>query len=623
MNLDEYLYDCDFRIEMSSEIKKKIELEIVHVLFIDIVGYTKLLTNEQHALVDQLNQVVRSSDQFKRAEAADRLIFYKSPEQPVECALEIHRALKTHPELRVRMGVHSGPVSAVIDVNERANAAGMGINIAQRVMDCGDAGHILLSKRIAEDLGQYGHWQPHLHDLGEAEVKHGVRVHVFNLYNEELGNREMPEKLRQAKAKEQSVSEIGASDAPARQDEGFWMAVLPFKDSGANGELAALADGLTEDIITGLSRFPYLKVISRSSTLRYGKESADVRTIGQSLGARYIIEGSLRQAGSKLRVAVQLVDASWGAHLWAETFDRNLSDGDVFEMQGDLASRIVAIVGDPSGVLVRSMALAVRDAPLAEMTAAELVLRFFAYWQQIRPDEHARLRAALKEKLEREPAHALAWACLTRLYLHEHQHRMNLLPDSVERARTAARRAVEIDSTCQMGWETLAEASYFARDLGTFRTAGQRAMSLNPLNTSTVAIVATLIAFGGEWDRAVEITRGAMALNPHHPGWYHFTVFYDQYRKREYEKALETTKRINMPEFLWTHFVTAAVCGRLGRREEARLAVAALRSVMPDYREELRPHLELWILDADVVKETMEGLAEAEALTVLSSETDS
>src|SRR4029077_8017021 len=166
------------------------------------------------------------------------------------------------------------------------------------------------------------------------------------------------------------------------------------------------------DIVTGLSRFSYLRVIARSSTSRYGREAADVRTIGQSVGAHYIIEGSLRQAGSKLRIAVQLVDASSGAHLWAETFDRNLSNGDVFEMQDDLASRIVAIVGDPSGVLVRSMALAVRDAPLAEMTAAELVLRFFAYWQQIRPDEHARLRAALEQKLEREPAHALAWSCL-------------------------------------------------------------------------------------------------------------------------------------------------------------------------------------------------------------------
>src|SRR5437868_4737573 len=187
---------------MSSEIKKKIELEIVHVLFIDVIGYSKLRTNEQRALVDELNRLVRSSNEFQKAEAAGRLIkiptgdgmalvFYRSPEQPVECALEISKQLQKHSgsteklQLRLRMGVHSGPVSAVIDVNERTNAAGAGMNIAQRVMDCGDAGHILLSKRVAEDLGQYGDWQPQLHDLGEAEVKHGVRVHVFNLYNKE------------------------------------------------------------------------------------------------------------------------------------------------------------------------------------------------------------------------------------------------------------------------------------------------------------------------------------------------------------------------------------------------------------------------------------------------------
>src|SRR6184192_4091410 len=288
---------------MPTEINKKTELEIVHVLFLDIVGYSKRLTNEQQTLIDQLNQVVRSSEEFQSAEAAGRLIkiptgdgmalvFYKSPAQPVECALEISRALKTYPELRVRMGVHSGPVSAVTDLNDRTNAAGIGINIAQRVMDCGDAGHILLSQRVAEDLAQYGEWQPQLHDLGEVEVKHGVRVHVFNLYNAELGNPEVPEKLRSAKPKEQE-----ASDASARREEGFWVAVLPFKYVGANADLSALAEGLSEDIVTGLSRFSYLRVIARSSTLRLAKDSGDVRAVGKELGARYIIEGSLRQAG--------------------------------------------------------------------------------------------------------------------------------------------------------------------------------------------------------------------------------------------------------------------------------------------------------------------------------------
>src|SRR5215470_13527115 len=194
-----------------SEVKKEIELEIAYVLFIDIVGYSKLLIDQQRRQLETLNQVVRETEQFRKAEANHRLItvptgdgmalvFYNSPEAPVECALEISRAVKEHPELKLRMGVHSGPVSGVVDVTGKANVAGAGINIAQRVMDCGDAAHILLSKHVAEDLEQYPHWQPLLHELGECEVKHGVRVSVVNLYTEELGNPAVPEKLKAAHA---------------------------------------------------------------------------------------------------------------------------------------------------------------------------------------------------------------------------------------------------------------------------------------------------------------------------------------------------------------------------------------------------------------------------------------
>src|SRR5215472_5538522 len=196
---------------MAAEVKKEIELEIAHVLFTDIVGYSKLPIHQQRALVERLNEIVRSTDEFQAAETAGRLltiptgdgitlVFYDSPETPTECALEISRALKKHPELHLRMGVHSGPVSGVIDATGKANVAGAGINIAQRVMDCGDAGHILVSKHVAEDLQEYPHWQPHLHDLGECEVKHGARVSVVNLYTDELGNPAVPEKLKAARA---------------------------------------------------------------------------------------------------------------------------------------------------------------------------------------------------------------------------------------------------------------------------------------------------------------------------------------------------------------------------------------------------------------------------------------
>jgi len=195
---------------MAGEVKKEIQLEIAHVLFIDIVGYSKLSINEQHAAVEELNQVVRASEQFQRAEAAGRLlkiatgdgmalVFYASPEAPAHCALEISRALKERSRLQLRMGIHSGPVSGVVDVNNRPNLAGAGLNMAQRVMACGDAGHILVSKHAAEDLGEYDHWRPLLHDLGTCEVKHGMRVAIANLYSGEGGNPQLPKKFQALK----------------------------------------------------------------------------------------------------------------------------------------------------------------------------------------------------------------------------------------------------------------------------------------------------------------------------------------------------------------------------------------------------------------------------------------
>src|SRR5256885_6561932 len=213
---------------MGDEQKSKLRLEIAHVLFIDIVGYSKLRINEQSAQIDTLREIVRGTEQFRAAEAEGKLLrlptgdggalaFRNSPEAPVICAEEISKALKSHPEIRVRMGIHSGPVNEVTDLNEQANIAGAGINIAQRVMDCGDGGHILLSQRVADDLAHYRQWQSQLHDLGEVEVKHGIRLRIFNLYNEELGNPTLPEKLRR-QTKQQTAPVVSG------RGEELWVA---------------------------------------------------------------------------------------------------------------------------------------------------------------------------------------------------------------------------------------------------------------------------------------------------------------------------------------------------------------------------------------------------------------
>jgi len=355
---------------MAAEIKKEIQLEIAHVLFIDIVGYSKLSINDQHAAVEELNQVVRASEQFQRAEAASRLlkiptgdgmalVFYTSPEAPAQCAVEISPLLKEHPRLQLRMGIHSGPVSGVVDVNERANLAGAGIIMAKRVMDCGDAGHILLSKRVAEDLEQYDKWGPLLHDLGSCKVKHGVRVSVVNLHDDQFGNAKLPWKFETAQKRRARVrwAEVAVvllvlaaiiagvvflmrrptSSALAIGEKS--IAVLPFENLSEEKANAFFAEGVQDEILTNLAKIADLKVISRTSVLQYKSGVArNLREIAQQLGVANVVEGSVQRSGNRVRVNAQLVDARNDAHLWAQTYDRDLAD--VFAIQSEIAKAI-------------------------------------------------------------------------------------------------------------------------------------------------------------------------------------------------------------------------------------------------------------------------------------------
>src|SRR6266576_246186 len=355
---------------MAAEVKKEIELEIAHVLFLDIVGYSKLSVNEQHAQVEELNEIVRLCEQFRKAEAASRLlkiptgdgmalVFYKSPEEPAQCAVEISRALKDNARLQVRMGIHSGPVSGVVDVNERTNVAGGGINTAQRVMDCGDSGHILLSRHVAEDLAEYERWRPFLHDIGTFELKHGVPVSVSNLYSDEVGNAKLPTKLQAVRKRRAHVrwAEIGAAlivlgaiiagvlffaRGPTTSvlrvlDKS--IAVLPFENRSEDKANAYFTDGVQDEILTDLARIADLKVISRTSVMQYKSGVArNLREIAQQLGVANVVEGSVQRSGNRVRVNAQLVDARTDAHLWAQTYDRDLAD--VFAIQSEIAKAI-------------------------------------------------------------------------------------------------------------------------------------------------------------------------------------------------------------------------------------------------------------------------------------------
>src|SRR5437868_129628 len=311
-----------------------LQLEIAHLLLIDIVGYSKLLVNEQIESLQELARIVRSTECFRNAEEKGKLIrvptgdgmallFFRSPEEPVRCALEISQELKKNSNIRLRMGIHSGPVNQVRDVNDQVNVAGAGINVAQRVMDCGDAGHILLSKHVADDLVHYRDWQPYLRDLGEYEVKHGLRLGIVNLCKENLGNPNLPEKLQRRKRRRQSASgivkpvrdrwsilaramvfslvavaiglsiyfgysrlirsRIGATPPPEKS-----IAVLPFGNLSAEPANAYFAEGIQDEILTRLAKISDLKVISRTSTQSYKSAPQNLREIARQLGVAYI-----------------------------------------------------------------------------------------------------------------------------------------------------------------------------------------------------------------------------------------------------------------------------------------------------------------------------------------------
>src|SRR5215470_2357998 len=356
---------------MAAEQKSKLRLEIAHVLFIDIVEYSKLRINEQSAQIETLREIVRGTEQYRIAEAEGKLLrlptgdggalaFRNSPEAPVICAEEIARALKSHPETRVRMGIHSGPVNEVTDLNEQANIAGAGINIAQRIMDCGDAGHILVSKHAAEDLEQYDQWHPYLHDLGECEGKHGEHLHVVNLYNDEIGNSAVPTRFaRNAIAGTRSSATAGnrrrysiaamaigalillgatslflttrtahiiGRGQPASSISEKSIAVLPFQNLSDDKSNAYFTDGIQDEILTRLSKIAELKVISRTSTQKYKSTPENLREIGQQLGVSHFLEGSVQKVANAVHVNVQLIRATTAEHLWAESYNRKLAD---------------------------------------------------------------------------------------------------------------------------------------------------------------------------------------------------------------------------------------------------------------------------------------------------------
>jgi TolB-like protein/integral membrane sensor domain MASE1/class 3 adenylate cyclase/Tfp pilus assembly protein PilF len=553
------------------EPKPDLEFEIAHLLSIDVAGYSKLSNNEQIELLQQLNQIVRSTECFRLAEARGKLnrvptgdgmtlLFFHSPEEPVRCALEISRALQDHPRIRLRMGVHSGPVNRITDVNDKTNFAGSGINVAQRVLDCGDAGHILLSAHVAEDLAQYRHWQPCLHDLGECEVKHGLRLHLFNLCKENLGNPQIPEKLtRRRRWKQESdivrpvslpwrprsllvlalvvaalamvissltfFQRVSLRMTPSTPQEGTVskamalipeksVAVLPFENWSEDKANAYFADGIKDEILMRLSKIADLKVISRTSTQHYQSAPENLPEIARQLGVAHILEGSVQKSGDAVRVNVRLIKATNDSQVWADTFDRKLTD--IFSVESQIAK---AVADQLRAKLTGQEEKVIAAKPTDNPEAYDAYLRGLAYSLKSgnTPANAIGAQKYLREAVRLDPKFALGWALLS--YVDARGYLTLSLQPTVA-LREEARQAAETALTLQpnLGEALQAKGYYQYSCLKDYDTAVhyfEQARQFLPNSSRIPESLAYVARRRGQWERSESYFNETERLDPY------------------------------------------------------------------------------------------------------------
>jgi TolB-like protein/class 3 adenylate cyclase len=613
---------------MSAEAKKQLHLEIAHVLFIDVVGFSKLLINDQTETLEQLNQLVRETPHFREAEAAGKLIrlstgdgmalvFSNSAEAPVECALEISKALKMYPQIQLRMGVHSGPVNAVSDVNDRSNVTGGGINMAQRVMDCADAGHILLSRHVAEDLEHYRQWQPLLHDLGESEVKHGVRVHVVNLYTEEVGNSEVPKKFRQTKETQTEPATEASDTKPAGRSRAWIaaltiafaaaaasyifshrssskaplssavpgapaipeksIAVLPFQNLSEEKANAYFADGIQDEILTRLAKIADLKVISRTSTQHYKSAPENLPEIARLLGVAHILEGSVQKSGDAVRVNVQLIKAANDSHLWADTFDRKLTD--IFSVESEVAK---AIADQLRAHLTGREEQVIAAKPTDSPEAYDAYLRGLAYTLKtnLKPAYSLGAQKYLREAVRLDPKFALSWALLS--YVDAVGYVTTYLQPTVA-LREETRQAAETALTLQpnLGEALLAKGYYHYACLKDYDTAVryfEQARQFLPNSSQIPESLAYVARRRGQWDRSETYFNEAERLDPRNVSLHSkHAFFYINLRRfpealRELDQVLDIT-----PDDVDTLTLKAAIAQAEGDLPRAAALLAPLQ----------------------------------------------
>lgn len=580
--------------------EERVQRRLAAIMATDVVGYSRLMGEDETGTLTALKQhraslidptIAEHQGRIVKLMGDGMLVEFGSVVDAVECAVSIQRDLvectadlPDSKRIALRIGVNLGDV-----IIEGDDIYGDGVNVAARLEGLAEPGGICVSAKVFEEIRTK--LDLAFDDLGEQSIKNieaPVRVYSINL------GIDPPRQL--------AGSKVTPATAPFAGKPS--VAVLPFANMSANSDDEYFSDGLTEDIITELARFRELAVIARNSTFQFKNRATDVASVGRELGASFVVEGSVRRAGQRIRINAQLVEADSGAHVWADRWDRDM--GDIFAVQDELTRTIAANLG----VRVQDAALdrSLKKHP-SDLDAYDCVLRARRYTALLDEEEHAKARDLLEQAIELDPDYSQAHALLANVYLAEHRFGSNPQPDPIGRALLMARRGVELDPQNAYARCWLAIVYFFKHENESFQAEALRALALNPNDAETVAEVGHFCMWMGEFERGIELTRQAVALNPLHPGWYYFAFAQYHYNQRDYAQAVADVEMAGMPNFYWTPLMKAAALGQLGETERAAAALARMRELKPDLsaREEIKK----WNCAPDQATHLMEGLGKA------------
>jgi len=526
---------------MTPDLEPDLKLEIAHVLTIDVVAYSTLLIDEQSRLMAELVRTVKATPRFRQAAAEDKLIklptgdgmaliFLSDAEAPIECAMQLAASLKEHPEIRLRMGIHSGPINTIRDVNDRTNLAGAGIDMAQRVMDCGDAGHILVSKRVADDLTPYPRWHRYLHYLGECEVKHGRKVSLFNFYSESFGNAAIPQKVKCISKSTKTPRLVfggkaiffGALGLAACLAVGYYVfdreiapkrsiAVLPFVDLSPAKDQEYFSDGITEQITNSLGKVPGLFVVGRTSA--FILKNRDVREVGRRLRVSNVIEGSVSGGPNEHRIDVRLVNVNNGYQVWSDAY--NSSEKDFLRLQSEVAQKVAVALQVKLGVVETEH---FAKPPTDDPEAYDLYLRG-RYLLNKRTAESIQTGLALfQQAIARDPKFALGHAGIADANILLGEYGVISVEAAAEKAWPEVSAALKINDRLPEGY--ISRAILFGDFEWNWNAAEadyKRAIELNPNNATAYHWYALQLAQLGRIDEALQEIIAAQKHDPLSP----------------------------------------------------------------------------------------------------------